>query len=78
MKTPGRVPAPTVPAEQFLSCKDVCVLLQISRKTLTRLIDRDPCFPKPSRLSQTTVRWRLIEILAYTALRAATPLAAAE
>jgi predicted DNA-binding transcriptional regulator AlpA len=44
---PDSAPLPgAVPDEALLRRKEVCAMLRISRRTLARVIDGDPTFPK--------------------------------
>lgn len=59
--------APTASARQFgllLSVAEVAEALSLSRRTVYRLIDSEPDFPRPRRIGNVK-RWPLAEIQHY-------------
>lgn len=55
---------------QLLKLTEVADILGVSRWTVNRLVERDPSFPAPIRLSPRTPRWRQQDIDEYLELRA--------
>jgi prophage regulatory protein len=54
------------PPNALLRLKDVCRLVGLSRSSIyTRLADGT--FPRPLRLSERSVRWRMQDLLEWTA-----------
>ena len=49
----------------YITTKEVCAGLHISRSTFYRLKENDPRFPKPIRLSSHCVRYSLTAVNAY-------------
>jgi predicted DNA-binding transcriptional regulator AlpA len=51
--------------DRFINVKQLCELTGIGRSLAYELIASDPAFPKPRKLSERRIGWRLSEVLAW-------------
>ena len=61
----------TLPVKELLSPKEVAKILSVHRSTVFYMAREDASFPKPLKLSRNTPRWRVTELNAWLAARAA-------
>jgi prophage regulatory protein len=54
------------PPNALLRLKDICRLVGLSRSTIYKRVS-DGTFPRPLRVSERSVRWRMQDILEWTA-----------
>ena len=54
------------PPNALLRLKDVCRLVGLSRSTIYKRVS-DGTFPRPLRVSERSVRWRMQDLLEWTA-----------
>lgn len=53
----------------FLTSSQVASALGVSKRTVARMVERDPLFPKPVRWNKKLVRWNAGEIERYSQAR---------
>ena len=71
---PAHTPAPNPPdpsiPDRILSWPEVKRMVPLSRVTIWKLRQRD-AFPKPIRLSESRIGWRLSDLIAWMNTRSA-------
>ena len=59
------------PDPALLRLADVCRTLALGRSTVYSLLNSDPSFPSPVRLTARAIRWRRVDVVEWAESRPA-------